>query len=497
MERYLLSVDQGTTSTRAMIFDSASRVISSHQVSFQQYFPQNGWVEHDPEEIWQTTLTCCQEVLTKGILAPTQIAAMGISNQRETTIVWDRKTGKAIYKAIVWQDRRTAEFCRQLSQDSKNSALIVEKTGLLIDAYFSATKIAWILDNVPNARKRAENGELAFGTIDTFLLWRLTQGKTFATDATNASRTLLFNIHTQNWDDDLLSLFRIPKKMLPEVLDSNAYFGDAMIFDTPIKIHGVAGDQQAAMIGQACFKPGMIKSTYGTGCFVVLNTGKQVVQSTHHLLSTIAYRLNGKVTYALEGSIFSAGVGMQWLVKNLKCLPDAKMSEVLIEDLNDTHGVYFVPAFTGLGAPYWDPEARAAIFGITRETEISHIVRAALESVAYQTRDLIDAMHEDAHIDFKILRVDGGMTCNHWLLQFLADMLGLPVMRNRCVETSALGAALLAGFGVGLYNTLEDITEVVHTEVEIVPAMKNEVREQFYKGWRDAVKRVLGAPQGT
>lgn len=488
MTHYLLAIDQGTTSTRAMIFDTAGTAIASHQISFEQHFPDNGWVEHNPEDIWETTLICCQQVMKKTSLSAKNMAALGISNQRETTILWDKKTGKAIYPAIVWQDRRTAKMCDALSA---HATIISEKTGLLLDAYFSATKIAWILDHVPNARARAEKNELCFGTVDTFLLWQLTSGKSFATDATNASRTLLFNIHTNTWDPDLLSIFNIPQNILPTVLDSNAHFGDTTVFESPIRITGIAGDQQAATIGQACFQAGMIKSTYGTGCFVVLNTGKQVVKSSHQLLSTLAYRINGETTYALEGSIFSAGVGMQWLTQNLKCLSDAKDSEKLIADINDTHGVYFVPAFTGLGAPYWNPDARAAMIGITRETEIAHIVRATLEAVAYQTRDLMDAMQADAQMPFHVLRVDGGMTRNAWLLQFLADILHIPITRNHCVETSALGAALLAGLGAGIYHQLDDIARIVQSDDTITPKMPENQRKIYYDGWKKAVTRVL------
>lgn len=488
MTTYLLAIDQGTTSTRALIFDTQATLICSHQIAFSQYFPQNGWVEHDPEEIWQTTFDCCEKVLQE--IPCEKIAAIGISNQRETTIIWDKKTGEPIYPAIVWQDRRTAKYCETLSKDEKIKQLVSDKTGLLIDAYFSASKISWILDHVDHARTRAEKGELAFGTIDTFLLWKLTNGKSFATDATNASRTLLFNIHTQQWDDDLLNIFNIPKNLLPLVLDSNAHFGDTAVFDKPIAITGIAGDQQAATIGQACFKPGMMKSTYGTGCFMVLNTGKTVIKSTHHLLSTIAYRLNGIVTYALEGSIFSAGTGIQWLKENLKIITSAKETEQLAQQVPDTHGVYFIPAFTGLGAPYWKPDARAAIVGITRETEIAHIVRAALESIAYQTRDLLLAIEEDSRHSIEILRVDGGMTKNTWLLQFLADMLGCAVVRNTCVETSALGAALLAGLGANIYKNLEEIEQLIHAEAVVAPAMSDEIREKNYAEWQVAVRRV-------
>lgn len=486
----LLSIDQGTTSTRAMVFEHTGKPVSSHQISFQQYFPNNGWVEHDPKEIWQTTLECCQQAMKRANAAAKDIAAIGISNQRETTILWDKKTGEAVYPAIVWQDRRTAETCEKLAQCDDIKKMISEKTGLLLDPYFSATKIAWILDHVPEARKRAEAGELLCGTVDAFLLWKFTEGKVFATDATNASRTLLFNIHTQQWDNELLALFNIPKKILPAVLDSNARFGETTLLGGVIPITGIAGDQQAAMIGQACFTPGMMKSTYGTGCFVVVNTGKEAVHSRHHLLSTIAYRINGEVTYALEGSIFCAGVGMQWLTQNLKLLASAGDSEKIMQETLDTDGVYFIPAFTGLGAPHWNADARAAIVGITRDTQSAHIVRAALEAVCYQTRDLIEAIKEDFMMPIQVLHVDGGMTKNNVFLQFLADMVNVPVARNICIETSALGAAMLAGLGVGIHHSLQDITHCIQSEKAIIPITHFD-REKKYHAWQRAVKRVL------
>ncbi|MCX7120260.1 MAG: glycerol kinase GlpK [Gammaproteobacteria bacterium] len=485
---YLLAIDQGTTSTRAIIFDVAGKAISSHQIPFLQHFPNDGWVEHDPIEIWNSVFDCCVNAIQKASLTAKDIAAIGISNQRETTIIWDKKTGEPIYPAIVWQDRRTAKQCHAMSHHAK---LISEKTGLLIDPYFSATKIAWILDNVADARNRAENGELLFGTIDTFLLWKFTEGKSFFTDATNASRTLLFNIHTQEWDDELLSLFNIPKNLLPMVLDSNAHFGVTSLLGAEILITGMAGDQQAAMIGQACFETGMIKSTYGTGCFVMLNTGKQVVKSRHKLLTTVAYRIRGEVTYALEGSIFSAGTGMQWIINNLKLIQTPAESEKLMKDCDSTQGVYFVPAFTGLGAPYWDPDARAAISGITRNTQIPHIVRAALEAVCYQTLDLMRAIQQDFSGQLQILCVDGGMTANNWLLQFLSSILNLKVKRHCCIETSALGAALLAGLGAGVYKNLSDISSHVFFDKTFTPRFSATEIEDHYSGWKKAVKRVL------
>ncbi|MCX7125262.1 MAG: glycerol kinase GlpK [Gammaproteobacteria bacterium] len=488
---YLLAIDQGTTSTRAIVFDSLGKSVSSHQISFKQYFPNDAWVEHDPIEIWNSVLDCCRIAIEKVSLSAKDITAIGISNQRETTIIWDKKTGETIYPAIVWQDRRTAKQCHVLSQDKKTVDLIAEKTGLLIDPYFSATKIAWILDNIPDARKRAKSGELLFGTIDTYLLWKFTEGKSFFTDATNASRTLLFNIHTQKWDDELLSLFNIPKNCLPDVLDSNAQFGVTNLLGAQIPITGIAGDQQAAVIGQACFETGMIKSTYGTGCFVMLNTGKKAIKSRHQLLTTVAYRINGEVTFALEGSVFSAGTGMQWIINNLKLMQSPAESESIIKNIESTNGVYFVPAFTGLGAPYWDPDARAAILGITRDTQIPHIVRAALEAVCYQTVDLIRAIQEDFSDALQVLRVDGGMTKNNWLLQFLSSMLNLKVMRHSCIETSALGAALLAGLGAGVYKDLSEIAALISFEKTFTPAFSDAEVEKHYSGWQEAVKRVL------
>ncbi|OGT48210.1 MAG: glycerol kinase [Gammaproteobacteria bacterium RIFCSPHIGHO2_12_FULL_38_11] len=488
---YLLAIDQGTTSTRAIIFDALGKSIASHQIPFKQYFPNDAWVEHDPIEIWHSVLDCCRFAMDKASLSAKNITTIGISNQRETTLIWDKKTGEPICPAIVWQDRRTAKQCHAFSQDKKIVKLISERTGLLIDSYFSATKIAWILDQIQDGRKRAEKGELLFGTMDTFLLWKLTEGKSFFTDATNASRTLLFNIHTQAWDDELLALFNIPKNCLPCVLDSNAKFGITYLLGAEIPITGMAGDQQAATIGQACFEKGMIKSTYGTGCFVMLNTGKQAIQSHHQLLTTVAYRINGEVTYALEGSIFSAGTGMQWIIKNLKLMATPEASEELIKHCESTQGVYFVPAFTGLGAPYWDPDARAAILGITRDTQIPHIVRAALEAVCYQTVDLIRAIKDDFSENLQVLRVDGGMTKNNWLLQFLSGMLKLKVMRHSCIETSALGAGLLAGLGVGVYKDLSEIAALISFEKTFIPAFSDETIEKHYLGWQKAVGRIV------
>lgn len=490
---YLLSIDQGTTSSRAIVFDQQGKRCAVHQLPIQQFFPHDGWVEHNPEEIWKSTLHCCQEVIPKAGIDASQIAALGISNQRETTILWDKNTGKPIANAIVWQDRRTAEFCQTLAEDTAIVEMIRAKTGLLLDPYFCATKIAWLLDNMPDMRAFAESGALLFGTVDTYLLWHLTRGRVHATDATNAARTLLFNIHTQQWDEELLSLFNIPRHILPEVKDSNAHFGvtDASLFGEDIPITGIAGDQQAATVGQLCFKEGMIKSTYGTGCFVVLNTGSKAVLSHQHLLTTIAYRINDQVTYALEGSIFVAGAAIQWLRDGLHLFEKAVETEALAESVSTTSGVYMVPAFTGLAAPYWDPNARGAILGLTRDTGIADIVRAALEAVCYQTHDLIAALKEDYSGPLSTLRVDGGMIANNWLMQFLSDVLGLPVERPQCVETSALGAAYLAGLGVGLYKSLDDIAAHWQTDAVCQPQLSAAERDQLLSGWHDAVARVL------
>lgn len=493
MKNFILAIDQGTTSSRAIIFDDHGERKAVHQIELKQYYPQDGWVEHDPEEIWQSTLTCCREVIPKAGLTPDQIAAIGISNQRETSILWDKNTNIPAQRAIVWQDRRTADYCEELLKDEHIQTMIREKTGLVIDPYFCATKIKWMLDNITNLRDAASSSNVLFGTVDTYLLWRLTNGKAHATDATNACRTLLFNIHTQQWDDELLDLFDIPKALLPEVKDSNANFGatHASYFGVEIPITGIAGDQQAAMVGQACFEKGMVKSTYGTGCFIMLNTGDDAVESSHQLLTTLAYRINGKVTYALEGSIFVAGAAVQWLRDALHLVDNASDTQALAESIDGTSGVYLVPAFTGLGAPYWDPKARGAIFGLTRDTAIADIVRAALEAVCYQTQDLIDAMVNDFKSEMRTLRVDGGMVANDWLVQFLSDVLNISVERPECIETSALGAAYLAGLGVGIYKTLDDVTSNWHVDKGFKPSMEAEHRTQLLEGWHDAVNRVL------
>ncbi len=492
MSSYLLAIDQGTTSARAIIFDREARTISKRQIEIKQYFPEPGWVEHDPEEIWQSVLACCRQAVAAADLSFQDIVAIGITNQRETTVLWDRTNGTPIHRAIVWQDRRTAEQCQAMSASGQEE-LIRSKTGLLLDPYFSASKISWLLDHVPGARKRAEKGELMFGTIDSFILWRLTQGARHATDATNASRTLLFNIHTQEWDKDLLHLFNIPSQLLPQVLDSCTDFGTThpSLFDFDIPIRALVGDQQAALIGQTCFQPGMIKSTYGTGTFLILNTGEKAITSKNRLLTTIAYRLHGKTTYALEGSIFSAGTIVQWLRDKLHLFKAAQETEALAASVASNEGVYFVPAFTGLGAPYWTPNARASIQGLTRDSQLEHIVRAGLEAVAYQTRDLLDAMIADGAAQLTEIRVDGGMTVNNWLMQFLADILNLPVERPKVTETTALGAAFLAGMGSGIFKSFKQISQLWQCDRRFEPQMSAEVRNHFYQNWHNAVKRVL------
>lgn len=491
MTHYLLAIDQGTTSSRAMVFSCKGEPVGSHQIDLQTFYPKEGWVEQDPQEIWQNTYRCCQEVLKKTGLTARDIAAIGLSNQRETTLLWDRKTGKPIYPAIVWQDRRTSELCQSLSRNPLLTD-IQQKTGLLLDPYFSATKIRWLLDTIPDAREKAEKGELVFGTVDTFLLWHLTGGKVHATDATNASRTLLFNIHTQQWDDVILQALTLPKNLLPDVLDSSAYFGDTdkNLFGDSIPIRGMAGDQQAATIGQACFTEGMVKSTYGTGCFMLLNTGAHALVSQHKLLTTVAYRLENKVTYGLEGSIFCAGATVKWLRDTLKIIQSAAETETLARSIQTTGGVYLVPAFTGLGVPYWRPDARGMISGLTRNSGVAEITRAALEAVAYQTNDLLHAMMKDGMTQFKTLRVDGGMVANNWLLQFLADMLNLKVQRAKCIETSALGAAYLAGLHAGVFQSLDDITALWQFDTQCDPMMSEIERDTLYDGWLKAVARI-------
>ncbi len=487
----LLSIDQGTTSSRAIVFDRNGTIIALEQQEFKQHYPQNGWVEHDPEEIWQTTLFCCRQVIEQ-TSGSGQIAGVGITNQRETTVIWDRKTGKPIHNAIVWQDRRTAEYCDGLKKSGAENQ-VTEKTGLLLDPYFSATKIKWILDNVSGARKKADAGDLAFGTIDCFLIWRLTNGLRHYTDATNASRTMLFNIHSGQWDDDLLKLFDIPKSLLPEVRNCADDFGhtDKSILGIELAITGVAGDQQAALIGQACFNSGMLKSTYGTGCFLVMNTGSTPIQSNHKLLTTIGYQLDNEITYALEGSIFNAGTSIQWLRDGIGVITDTKQINEHLEQSESNNGVYLVPAFTGLGAPHWDPNARGMISGITRDTSASDLVRAAMESVCYQTADLVDAMLEDSKLSLAEIRVDGGMTVNQWMLQFLADITDTPIRKPTITETTALGVSYLAGLQLGLFSSIDDIEKKWQQESAFQPNMNPTNRGENLKGWRKAVERCL------
>ncbi len=486
----ILSIDQGTTSTRAILFKTNGHQVFTAQREFRQIFPDLGWVEHDPEEIWSTTLTVCREAIEWSRKEACTIAAIGITNQRETTVVWDRESGKPVYNAIVWQDRRTADFCDALARAGRDSE-IQSRTGLLLDPYFSATKIRWILDNVADARTLADQGRLAFGTTDAFLIWRLTGGRVHATDATNACRTMLFNIHEQKWDAEMLSLFDIPESMLPEVRDSASDYGvtDAEITGIAIPITGVAGDQQAATIGQACFEPGMIKSTYGTGCFAVLNTGSRAITSNNKLLTTVAYRIGGETTYALEGSIFIAGAAVQWLRDGIGIIESARQTESLAAGLPDNRGVYLVPAFTGLGAPHWDPRARGAIFGLTRDTGVAELARATLESMAYQTRDLVQAMAADG-VEIESLRVDGGMVANNWLMQFLSDIIDIPVERPEVIETTALGAAYLAGLQQGIFSSLESIAGQWHRETLFEPDMDAERRQQLLAGWDRSILRV-------
>lgn len=504
MTDYILSIDQGTTSSRAILFSRDGHVHGVAQQEFAQHFPQDGWVEHKPDDLWQTVLNTSQQVLQEQNVSPEQVITIGITNQRETTLVWDRTTGEPVYNAIVWQDRRTADYCQKLAQstgqdqsqgqnqsDQNLESLITEKTGLLIDPYFSATKLRWILEQVPGAREKAERGELAFGTVDCYLLWKLTGGQVHRTDATNASRTLLFNIHQQCWDQELLQLFDIPESLLPEVMDSAADFGHTgpELFGRSIPIQGIAGDQQAALFGQTCFQTGMAKSTYGTGCFLILNTGDKALKSENRLLTTVAYRLNGQPTYALEGSIFIAGAAIQWIRDGLQLINHAGETESLAEQTPEDHGVFMVPAFTGLGAPYWNPNARGAIFGLTRDTGIKEIVTAGLQSVCYQTKDLQKAMEKDG-VRPTTLRVDGGMVANNWVLNFLSDILGAPVDRPLVIETTALGVAYLAGLQAGVYQSLEELEQLWHCDKRFSPTMSKERRDKLYAQWQDAVHRI-------
>ena len=490
MSNLIIALDQGTTSSRTIIFDQNYQIVEQAQQEFTQHFPEDGWVEHDAMDIWNTTLATAKQAMASAGVTAKDIAAIGITNQRETTVIWDRQTGEPIYNAIVWQDRRTAALCNQLKEQGLESS-VTKKTGLLLDPYFSATKVAWILDNVSGARDRAERGELAFGTVDSWLLWNLTDGE-HATDATNASRTMLYNIHRGYWDDELLELFNVPRSLLPEVKDSAADFGTTSLLGDPINIYGIAGDQQAATLGQACFDVGMMKSTYGTGCFALLNTGDTAVTSTNRLLTTIAYQLDGKPTYALEGSIFIAGAAVQWLRDGLGIIESASQSGQLAKDADPTQSVYMVPAFTGLGAPWWDADARGALLGLTRGTGPAEIAKAALESVCYQTLDLLNAMRADWTQEAEtVLRVDGGMVASDWTMQCLADILQAPVDRPVIAETTALGAAWLAGSRAGVWPDQAGFAASWKLESNFAPQMSVEDRDVKVAGWNKAVRRVL------
>ncbi|WP_441258611.1 glycerol kinase GlpK [Bradyrhizobium sp. 521_C7_N1_3] len=497
---FVLAIDQGTTSSRAIVFRSDISIAARAQQEFPQHFPASGWVEHEPEDIWTSTVMVCRDAIEQAGIGPKDIAAIGITNQRETTVVWDRVTGHAVHRAIVWQDRRTADICAKLKADGREP-VISQKTGLIIDPYFSGTKVAWILDHVPGARARAARGELMFGTVDCYLLWRLTGGKVHATDATNASRTLLFNIHTGQWDDELLEIIGVPRSMLPEVKDSSARFGESTpdLFGGAIAISGIAGDQQAATIGQACFRPGMMKSTYGTGCFALLNTGTTPVVSKNKLLTTVAYQLDGKRTYALEGSIFVAGSAVQWLRDGLGIIKHAAETGPLADQSDSMQSVYLVPAFVGMGAPYWNPRVRGALFGLTRNTGPAELAHAALESVCYQTFDLWAAMRADwpsSEVASVVLRVDGGMTASDWTMQRLADLLDAPVDRPVIQETTALGAAYLAGLQAGVYPEPTKFADNWRLEHRFKPNMSQATRERKLAGWARAVKGVLASDEG-
>ena len=490
MDTYI-SIDQGTTSSRAILFGEDGSILKTCQMEFEQIYPKPGWVEHNPEEIWETTKTVLNDLYNSEIAKKHNIRGIGITNQRETTILWDKKSGKPLYNAIVWQDRRTADFCKSLVKQGLEET-VMNKSGLVIDPYFSATKIKWILDNVTEARSRAENNEICFGTVDSFLLWKLTGGKVHATDATNASRTSLYNIESLEWDDQLLKIFDVPKSLMPDVMDSNSYFGNISkdVMNCELPILSILGDQQAAAVGQACFKPGNIKSTYGTGCFVIINSGKKIIKSNSRLLGTICYKINGQATYALEGSIFIAGAVVQWLRDCLKIIETANQTEDIIKNMQNNSGVYLVPAFTGLGCPYWDPDARGAIYGITRDTGKNEITRAAIESVAYQTRDLFKAMSEDG-ISPQILRVDGGMTDNDWLMQFLSNILDISVEVPNITETTALGAAMMAMLTDCKYSTLEELSNLWGSNKSYIPRINKNERDYLLKNWDYYVSKTL------
>ena len=491
MTKFIISIDQGTTSSRAILFNLKGKPVFTSQKEFTQYFPKNGWVEHNPEEIWSTTKKTLNDAIKKAKKLKGIVLAIGITNQRETTVLWDKKTGKPVYKAIVWQDRRQEEFCKKLRKQKKEN-LIYKSTGLLIDSYFSGTKIKWILDNVPIARKLMIKRQLLFGTIDSFLIWRLTKGKVHATDATNASRTMIYNISKNNWDDRILKILGIQKHILPIVKDSADNYGSShpSITGKSIPIRGVVGDQQAATIGQCCFEPGSLKSTYGTGAFVLLNTGSKKIYSKNRLLTTIAYRLKGKTTYALEGSIFIAGAGVQWIRDRMKFIKKASDTERIVKSLKNNSGIYLVPAFTGIGAPYWNANARGVLSGITRNTGPKEIVRATIESVAYQTNDLFDAMKQDG-LRPKLVKVDGGMVMNNWFSQYLADIINIKVLRPKVYETTALGAAFMAGLQVGVYKSLKQISKQWKLDKKFKPKVNNKFRKKVLADWNKAVKRTL------
>ncbi|MFB4164022.1 glycerol kinase GlpK [Alteribacillus sp. JSM 102045] len=493
MEKYIMALDQGTTSSRAILFNKNGEIVKTAQKEFTQHFPKPGWVEHDAGEIWGSILAVVATALAEADIKPEQIAGIGITNQRETTVVWDKNTGKPVYNAIVWQSRQTAEICEELKKQGNNKTFR-EKTGLLIDAYFSGTKVKWILDNVEGAREKAERGELLFGTIDTWLIWKLSGGEVHVTDYSNASRTLMYNIHELKWDEELLDILDVPKAMLPEVHPSSAVYANTAgyhFFGENIPIAGAAGDQQSALFGQACFEKGMAKNTYGTGCFMLMNTGQEAIESEHGLLTTLAWGVDGKVEYALEGSIFVAGSAIQWLRDGLRLFHDAADSEKYAKRVSSTDGAYVVPAFVGLGTPYWDSDVRGAVFGITRGTEKEHFVRATLESLAYQTKDVLDAMIADSNIDLKTLRVDGGAVKNNFLMQFQGDLLNVPVERPVVNETTALGAAYLAGLAVGYWKDRAEIEAQWKVEKTFTPKMDDEQRNELYNGWKKAVKAAM------
>ena len=486
MEKYILAIDQGTTSSRALVVNSQGEVISIAQQEFSQIYPKSGWVEHDPQDIWSTTLACCKQALAQ---AQVTVAGISICNQRETTVVWHKDTGKPIYNAIVWQDRRTAAYCSELKQQGYETN-IQDKTGLLLDPYFSASKINWLLNNVDGAQQLAEQGKLAFGTIDTYLIWQLTQGVSHSTDVTNASRTALMNLHSLEWDEELLAIFDVAKSMLPQIKQSADNFGTCHLFDYPIEICGVLGDQQAALFGQTCFQSGEAKCTYGTGCFLMLNTGEQIITSNKQLLTTVAYQFNGQTNYALEGSSFIAGAAVQWLRDGINCIESAEQTEKMAQSVDYDHGVYIVPAFTGLGAPYWQPKAQGAIFGLTRDSTSDNLVAASLQSIAYQTKDLIDAMQQDG-ISLQSLKVDGGVANNNWAMQFLADILQIPLTRPANTETSSLGAAYMAMLQLKIHPSLAAIQQLYCQSANFTADLTYEEAQYLYNKWQNALKATI------